>query len=63
MDGYELARRLRGRMPAKPLRLIALTGYGRDTDRAQSRDAGFDSHMVKPIDLAALHSTIRGLAI
>ena len=60
MDGYELARRLRGRPLAKPLRLIALTGYGRDTDRAQTRDAGFDFHMVKPIDLAALASAIRG---
>jgi CheY-like chemotaxis protein len=62
MDGYELARRLRSRPAVKPLRLIALTGYGRDTDRAQTRDAGFDSHMVKPIDLAALASAIRSLA-
>ena len=63
MDGYELARRLRTRPPSsKPLRLIALTGYGRDTDRAQTRDAGFDSHMVKPIDLARLAAAIRQLA-
>jgi PAS domain S-box-containing protein len=63
MDGYELARRLRGHPPShKPLRLIALTGYGRDTDRIQTREAGFDSHMVKPIDLARLDATIRSLA-
>jgi signal transduction histidine kinase len=62
MDGYELARRLRGRaLAAKPLRLIALTGYGRDTDRTLTRDAGFDIHMVKPIDLAGLDAAIRGL--
>ena len=63
MDGYELARRLRGRPDtAKPLRLIALTGYGRDTDRVRTREAGFDAHMVKPIDLAALDHEIRRLA-
>jgi PAS domain S-box-containing protein len=63
MDGYELARRLRGQPPSgKPLRLIALTGYGRDADRARTREAGFDSHMVKPIDIAALDTAIRGLA-
>jgi PAS domain S-box-containing protein len=63
MDGYELARRLR-ECPsvAKPLRLIALTGYGRDTDRARAREAGFDAHMVKPIDLSALDDEIRGPA-
>lgn len=63
MDGYELARRLRGSPPStKPLRLIALTGYGRDTDRTQTRAAGFDYHMVKPIDIAGLDATIRSLA-
>jgi PAS domain S-box-containing protein len=63
MDGYELARRLRGHPPSdKPLRLIALTGYGRDTDRLQTRAAGFDSHMVKPIDIAGLDAAIRSLA-
>jgi len=64
MDGYELARRLRGRpFSTKPLWLIALTGYGRDTDRARAREAGFDAHMVKPIDIAALDSEIRSLAV
>jgi CheY-like chemotaxis protein len=63
IDGYEVARRLRGCPPSdKPLRLIALTGYGRDTDRAQSREAGFDAHMVKPINLATLSSALRDLA-
>jgi PAS domain S-box-containing protein len=62
MDGYELARRLRERPPsAKPLRLIAITGYGRDTDRAQTLEAGFDFHIVKPIDLAGLDAMIRSL--
>jgi signal transduction histidine kinase len=62
MDGYELARRLRGQLTAKPLALIALTGYGRDSDRTQTRDAGFDYHMVKPIDIAGLDAAIRSLS-
>ena len=63
MDGYELARRLRGRLASgKPLLLIAVTGYGRDADRRQTHDAGFDGHMVKPINLAGLAATLEGLA-
>jgi CheY-like chemotaxis protein len=46
MDGYELAARLRERMP---VRLAALTGYGQEHDRARSRSAGFQAHFVKPI--------------
>ncbi len=57
MDGYELARRLREAAPA-PLRLIALTGYGSPSDRERTAEAGFDAHMVKPIDLASLESTL-----
>jgi PAS domain S-box-containing protein len=58
MDGYELARRLRegglGRC-----RLIALTGYGQEQDRARSRDAGFDVHLVKPVDVDVLTAALR----
>ncbi len=58
MDGYELARRLRKELPS--LRLVAVTGYGQESDRRSSRAAGFDAHLVKPVDLAellaALHS-------
>jgi CheY-like chemotaxis protein len=43
------------------LRLVALTGYGQDSDRQRSVDAGFDGHMVKPINLAAVASTIERL--
>jgi signal transduction histidine kinase/ActR/RegA family two-component response regulator len=61
MDGFELARRLcEERATARP-RLIALTGYGRERDFAQSRAVGFDAHLVKPVDvetlLAALEPT------
>jgi signal transduction histidine kinase len=64
MDGYELAQRLRellvesGREPA--LRLLAVTGYGLETDRTRSEQAGFDEHLVKPIDLARLALSIEG---
>jgi CheY-like chemotaxis protein len=66
MDGYELAPRLRellvdsGRVPA--LRLLAVTGYGLETDRARSKQAGFDEHLVKPIDLGRLALSIEGLS-
>jgi len=50
MDGYELARRLREQLGPQ-VKLVALTGYGRDRDRALSRAAGFDEHLVKPAEL------------
>ena len=54
MNGYELARRLRRRLGSAPCRLIAVTGYGQERDRARSRRAGFDVHLVKPMDPQAL---------
>ncbi|HEY5937476.1 MAG TPA: ATP-binding protein [Kofleriaceae bacterium] len=56
MDGYELARQLKD--CTTEIRLIAVTGYGRDSDHARSRDAGFDGHLVKPVDIGALTSTL-----
>jgi len=53
MDGYELAARLRERF-GPGLRLIAVTGYGQDHDRARSRHAGFEHHLVKPVKLRDL---------
>jgi CheY-like chemotaxis protein len=57
MDGYELAARLRDRLP---LRLAALTGYGQDHDRARSLTAGFHAHFVKPVAPQALLEYIDG---
>jgi PAS domain S-box-containing protein len=51
MDGYEVAQRLQA---AGPLRLIALTGYGRSSDRERTRQAGFYAHLAKPVGIAAL---------
>jgi PAS domain S-box-containing protein len=53
MDGYEVARRLRSTNAARP-RIIAVSGYGREADRLKSADAGFDAHLVKPVDFGAL---------
>jgi PAS domain S-box-containing protein len=50
MDGYELARQIRGRVTGAPPRFIAVTGYGQDSDRARSDSAGFACHLVKPVD-------------
>jgi CheY-like chemotaxis protein/two-component sensor histidine kinase len=50
MDGYELARRLRQLPTWSRVRLVALTGYGHDNDRRRSMDAGFQLHLVKPVD-------------
>ena len=49
MDGYEVARRLRGN-GFKDVVLAALTGWGQESDRARSREAGFDHHLVKPVE-------------
>jgi signal transduction histidine kinase/ActR/RegA family two-component response regulator len=59
LDGYELARRWRADPPAPGLRLIALTGYGREPDRAHALAAGFDDHLVKPVAPEALLATLR----
>jgi len=54
MTGHELARRVRGRIGDRPARFIALTGYGQAHDEAASRAAGFDHHVVKPVDVGQL---------
>jgi PAS domain S-box-containing protein len=58
MDGYEVARRARLRPEGRDAMLIALTGWGQEEDRRRSREAGFDHHMVKPLDLVALQELL-----
>ncbi len=60
MDGYELARLLKQIPSLRRTYLVALTGYGQETDRQRSRAAGFDAHLVKPIDMTVLQSLIKG---
>ena len=54
MDGFEVARRLRELEGPNRALLVALTGYGREDDLRRSREAGFDHHLVKPVDPQAL---------
>jgi PAS domain S-box-containing protein len=58
IDGYEIARRLR-QMVGSAIRLVAVSGYGQPQDRARSQQAGFDAHIVKPIDLSKLAEALR----
>jgi signal transduction histidine kinase/DNA-binding response OmpR family regulator len=50
LNGYEVARSLRANGPARLPLLVAMTGYGQEEDRRKSREAGFDRHLVKPVD-------------
>ncbi len=54
MDGYELAECLRRALGEGLTRLVAVTGYGQPSDRARSAKAGFDAHLVKPVELTQL---------
>ena len=54
MSGYEVARTLRSESAFAGLLLVAMTGYGQDEDRRRSREAGFDHHLVKPVDFEDL---------
>jgi PAS domain S-box-containing protein len=60
MDGYEVARRIRGMLGAAPV-LVALTGYGQEEDRRRALAAGFDHHLVKPTSVDALHAILMGV--
>jgi len=62
IDGYVLARKLRANPSTADAVLIAVTGYGRDEDRATSKEAGFDFHFVKPVDGADLFALFREIA-
>jgi PAS domain S-box-containing protein len=61
MDGFELARRLHALPGLSGLRLVAVTGYGQSTDRMRSREAGFEEHLVKPVDLDDVAAMLREL--
>jgi CheY-like chemotaxis protein/nitrogen-specific signal transduction histidine kinase len=62
LDGYQIARAVRADRGGEAIRLIAMTGYGRDEDRARGAEAGFDVYLVKPIDGRRLLELIGELA-
>ncbi|MEW6020814.1 MAG: ATP-binding protein [Pseudomonadota bacterium] len=61
IDGYELAGRLRAQAETRDALLIAVTGYGHDSDRRKALAAGFDHHLVKPADTAQLAAILAGV--
>jgi CheY-like chemotaxis protein len=61
MDGFELARHIRGQGSHGAIPLVALTGYGDATTRVAARDAGFDGHLLKPLELTHLQKLLAEL--
>ena len=58
MNGYEVAKRIRADHADRKIFLVALTGWGQDDDKRQAMEAGFDVHMTKPVELAALRTLL-----
>jgi CheY-like chemotaxis protein len=61
IDGYEVARRVRALRKLDDVKLVALTGYGQGEDLRLAREAGFDDHLVKPVDFGTLSRCLAGL--
>ena len=62
MNGYELAQRLRQLPDWEAVRLVAITGYGREADSRAAHEAGFDLHLVKPVDAVRLQRLLATLS-
>jgi signal transduction histidine kinase/ActR/RegA family two-component response regulator len=63
MDGFELARQFRSHPGLESTRLVAVTGYGQKHDRRRSAAAGFDAHLIKPVDIAQVSDLVHKLVI
>lgn len=61
MSGYEVAAKLRAQPEFAHIRLVAISGYGRDEDRARAREAGFDQHLTKPVEPDRLEALLESL--
>jgi signal transduction histidine kinase len=62
-DGYEVARRIRAQPWGTAVTLVALTGWGQEADRRRSQEAGFDLHLVKPLDLGKLTQLLASMPV
>ena len=62
LNGYDACRRIRQEPWGQGIVIVAATGWGQEEDRRRSHEAGFDHHMVKPVDLAALSKLLASLA-
>jgi CheY-like chemotaxis protein len=60
-DGFQIAERIRAQPRHRNVRLVAITGYGQDADRARTREAGFTSHLVKPVDFTELKRVLASM--
>ncbi len=58
MDGYEAARKIRSEQGGRRLKLVAMTGWGQEEDRRRAQEAGFDDHLLKPVDLDKLQRVL-----
>lgn len=58
LDGYEVAKRMRSRPETAAALLVAVSGYGQEEDRRRSREAGFDHHLIKPVDFQVLRDVL-----
>ena len=63
LNGYDVCRRIREQPWGKTMVLVALTGWGQEEDRNKSKDAGFDAHLVKPVDYGALMKLLASLPL
>jgi CheY-like chemotaxis protein len=63
MDGYEVASRLRHQPETQDAFLVAMTGFGQDEDRRRSQEAGFNCHLVKPVDPDHLRQILHHRAV
>ncbi len=61
LNGYEAARKIREQPWGKNIVMVALTGWGQDEDRQKSKEAGFNGHLVKPVELTALMKLLEEL--
>jgi len=63
MNGYEVARQIRKQPWGEKMALIALTGWGQNEDRERSKAAGFDTHLVKPIEHRVLNLLLAEISL
>jgi PAS domain S-box-containing protein len=61
LNGYEAARRMRQKEWGRKVLLVALTGWGQETDRLRSSNAGFDAHLIKPVEVAEIQRLLASL--
>jgi len=62
LNGYALAQAMRADAELNAIHLIAMSGYGADEDRRRTKDAGFDQHLVKPVDIGRLKEALSRIA-